>query len=109
MIKNQIIGINVMKWIKWVKIVKLDQQTRWVQVHQGHFKTFEEVPQYALTVTIPTIMSAKKILCLAVGESKAESIKQTLKGDISPHCPASILRQHTHATLLLDKKSAALL
>ena len=92
-----------------VKIVKLDPQTRWVQVDQGHFKTFEEVPKYALTLTIPTIMSAKKILCLAAGEKKADIIKQTLKGDISPHCPASILRQHPDATLLLDKKSAALL
>ncbi len=92
-----------------VKIVKLDPQTRWVQVHQGHFQTFEQVPQYALTVTIPTIMSAKKILCLATGENKAEIIQQTLKGDISPHCPASILRQHSDATLLLDSKSAGLL
>ena len=92
-----------------VKIVKLDQQTRSVQVNQGHFFTLEKVPKYALTVTIPTIMSAKKILCLALGENKAEIIKQTLKGEVATLCPASILRQHSQATLLLDKKSAALL
>ncbi|MGK7957544.1 MAG: glucosamine-6-phosphate deaminase [Crocosphaera sp.] len=92
-----------------VKIVQLDPETRWVQVRQGHFKTFEEVPKYALTLTIPTIMSAKKILCLATGENKAEIIQQTIKGDVSAHCPASILRQHSDSTLLLDKKSAALL
>ena len=92
-----------------VKIVKLDPQTRWVQVHQGHFQTFEQVPKYALTLTIPTIMSANKILCLATGKNKPEIIQQTIKGDISPHCPASVLRQHSDATLLLDKTSAALL
>ena len=92
-----------------VKIVKLDPQTRQVQVNQGHFSTLEQVPKYALTLTIPTIMSAKKILCLALGENKAEIIRQTLKGEISTLCPASILRQHSHATLLLDKKSAAFL
>ena len=54
-------------------------------------------------------MSAKKILCLALGENKAEIIKQTLKGEVATLCPASILRQHSQATLLLDKKSAALL
>ncbi|MDJ0578540.1 glucosamine-6-phosphate deaminase [Crocosphaera sp.] len=92
-----------------VKIVKLDPQTRSAQVNQGHFYILEKVPKYAFTVTIPTIMSAKKILCLALGEKKAKIIRQTLKGKISPLCPASILRRHSQATLLLDKKSAALL
>ena len=76
-----------------VKIVKLDQQTRWVQVNQGHFKTLDQVPKYALTVTIPAILSAQKILCLAVGENKADIIQKTLKDDISPNCPASFLRK----------------
>ena len=94
---------------RWVKIVKLDQQTRWGQVHQGHFPTFEEVPKYALTVTIPTILSAKKIICLAIGKNKTEIIKEMLQGDISTQCPASVLRQHSDATLFLDKQSAKLL
>jgi glucosamine-6-phosphate deaminase len=89
--------------------VQLDQQTRWVQVHQGHFKTFEEVPKYALTVTIPTILSAKKILCLATGKNKAETIKEMLQGEISPQCPASILRQHSDAFLLLDKEVSSII
>ncbi|WP_107668184.1 glucosamine-6-phosphate deaminase [Cyanothece sp. BG0011] len=93
----------------WVKIVKLDQQTRWMQVSQGHFKEFDQVPKYALTVTIPTILSAKKIICLAPGENKAEIIQQMLQEAISTQCPASILRKHSDATLFLDKKSAALL
>ncbi|MEA5532398.1 glucosamine-6-phosphate deaminase [Crocosphaera sp. XPORK-15E] len=94
---------------RWVKIVRLDQQTRWVQVHQGHFQDFERVPKYAVTVTIPTILSAQKIICLATGENKAEIIKEILQGGISKHCPASVLRQHSDATLFLDKESAALL
>ncbi|MDJ0845573.1 glucosamine-6-phosphate deaminase [Crocosphaera sp.] len=92
----------------WVKIVQLDQQTRWIQVHQGHFSTFEQVPQYALTLTIPPILSAKKIICLATGKNKAEIIKEMLRGEISPHCPASLLRHHSDTTLLLDKTAARL-
>ena len=93
----------------WVKIVQLDQRTRWIQVHQGHFPTFEKVPKYALTLTIPTILSAKKIICLATGKNKAEIIQEMLRGEISPHCPASILRHHSNATLLLDQTAATLL
>ncbi|MDJ0659207.1 MAG: glucosamine-6-phosphate deaminase [Crocosphaera sp.] len=93
----------------WVKIVQLDQRTRWIQVHQGHFQTFEQVPKYALTLTIPTILSAKKIICLATGKNKAEIIQEMLRSEISPHCPASILRHHSDATLLLDQTAATLL
>lgn len=93
----------------WVKLVRLDQQTRWMQVYQGHFRYFETVPQYAFTVTIPTILSSRKIICLAPGEQKAEIIKEMLRGSISKNCPASVLRQHPDATLCLDKESAQLL
>ena len=94
---------------RWVKLVSLDQQTRWVQVHQGHFQDFEKVPKYAFTVTIPTILSSKKIICLAPGKSKDEVVKIMLKSEISHRCPASVLRQHPDATLFLDQHSARLL
>ncbi|MEM8780152.1 MAG: glucosamine-6-phosphate deaminase [Cyanobacteria bacterium P01_G01_bin.49] len=93
----------------WVKLVRLDQQTRSVQVHQGHFRSFEKVPKYAFTVTIPAILSSKKIICLAPGKNKQEIVKAMLQNEISHHCPASVLRQHSDATLFLDKQSAALL
>jgi len=92
-----------------VKLVKLDKVNRQQQVSTGHFSNIETVPQYAFTVTIPTICSAKKIICLAPETRKANVVKQMLQGAISTECPASILRQQPQATLFLDVNSASLL
>ncbi|KFF41990.1 MAG: 6-phosphogluconolactonase/glucosamine-6- phosphate isomerase/deaminase [Candidatus Atelocyanobacterium thalassa isolate SIO64986] len=92
-----------------VKIVELNIKTRSSQVYQKHFESIDKVPKYALTVTIPMILSAKKILCLALGENKAKIVKVMLRENISSKCPSSFLREHPNAVLLLDKYSASLL
>lgn len=92
-----------------IKLVKLAKQTRQAQVNGGYFPNLKTVPQYAFTLTIPMIMSAQKIFCLAPGAAKAPIIKTTLKDAIAPTCPASILRQHDNAILFLDFDSASLL
>lgn len=92
-----------------IKIVKLESRTRQQQVKGGYFSTIETVPQYAYTLTIPTICAAKKIICLAGGKRKAEIVKTILRGKISASVPASILQQQPQATLFLDRDSACLL
>jgi len=90
-----------------VKLVKLDSICRNQQVKQGHFPNIDAVPPYAFTLTIPTLCSARKLLCLAQGTRKATIVKETLHGNISTACPATILRQQPQASLLLDPESAA--
>lgn len=90
-----------------VKLVKLDKVTRQQQVNQNYFPTIEAVPQYAFTLTIPTICSAKKILCLAPEKRKASMVKAMLSEPISTAIPASILRSQSRATLFLDVDSAS--
>jgi glucosamine-6-phosphate deaminase len=92
-----------------VKLVKLDTVNRQQQVSTGHFPNLETVPQYAFTVTISMICSAKKIICLAPEKRKANIVKKMLQGAISTNFPASILRQKAQATLFLDVNSASLL
>lgn len=92
-----------------VKIVKLDDISRRQQVSQGHFPSVEAMPHYALTITLPTLRLARRLLCLASGSHKASVVKSLLLGPITPQCPASILRRSAQATLLLDKEAAALL
>lgn len=92
-----------------VKIVQLDQPCRQQQVNEGHFPDLQSVPQFALTLTIPALCAAKKMICIAPEKRKAQAVKNTLQGPISTACPASILRQQAHATLLLDADSASLL
>jgi glucosamine-6-phosphate deaminase len=90
-----------------VKLVKLDEINRQQQVSTGYFPSIGSVPQYAFTVTIPTICTAKKIICLAPAQRKAKIIKTMLQGNITPNCPASILRQQPQAILFLDDDSAS--
>ncbi|MBN4005101.1 glucosamine-6-phosphate deaminase [Nostoc sp. LPT] len=92
-----------------VKLVKLDTVNRQQQVSTGHFPNLETVPQYAFTITIPTICSAKKIICLAPEKRKANVVKEMLESYVGKDCPASILRQQPQATLFLDVNSASLL
>ncbi len=90
-----------------IKLVKLDLATRQQQVSEGHFPVLEAVPQYAFTLTIPMICSAKKILCLAPEKRKAVAVKEMLQGSICTTSPASALRTQAQATLFLDADSAS--
>jgi glucosamine-6-phosphate deaminase len=90
-----------------VKLVKLADKSRQQQVNTGFFDRIEAVPQYALTLTLPTICRARRICCLAMGERKAGIVKTMLTGEITPTCPASILRKYPTATLYLDEAAAS--
>jgi len=91
----------------WVKIVKLDERSRRQQVGEGHFPNLAAVPTHAITLTIPALLAAKRILCIVPEARKAEAVEHALLGPITEDCPASILRHAGHAHLLLDQESAA--
>lgn len=90
-----------------VKKVNLDLKCRLQQVHDGCFSKLEDVPEYALTLTIPAIFSARFIFCIAPGKNKAAAVKTTVEGPVSETCPASILKKHSNSVLYLDKDSAS--
>lgn len=92
-----------------VKLVSLDLKCRQQQVNEGHFPSVEQMPQYAYTLTIPTLCAVRKMVCIAPETRKAQAVKDALKGPIDKQCPASVLRTRSNATLLLDVDSAALL
>lgn len=93
----------------WVRITSLDVPCRQQQVNDGEFKTITEVPQSALTLTIPALMSCRSIVCIVPLERKAWAINKALTEPVSEECPASILRTHDDATLFIDKGAAMLL
>ena len=95
--------------LKTVKPVKLDEVCRNQQVNDGCFESIDQVPTHALTVTVPALCRAPYLFCIVPAPSKAWAVRETLTGSIDEHCPASILRTHDHATLYLDRDSAALL
>ncbi len=92
-----------------VKKVELDEICRNQQVNDGCFKTIDEVPKYALTLTIPTLMRAKYHFCIVPAKTKAKAVYDTLYSKIGEHCPATVLRNKENAKLYLDADSSALI
>lgn len=89
----------------WMKRVELDKACREQQVNDGCFASIEEVPTHALTLTIPALMSGKYIYCMVPGALKRPAVTEVLTGEITTSCPASILRTHQNAILILDEAS----
>ena len=94
---------------KLAKVIELGEVSRMQQVHDGCFKTIDEVPKQAITVTIPAFVAASRLHCVVPGPTKSKAVKATLEGPISEACPATVLRRHPNAHLYLDNDSAALL
>lgn len=90
-----------------VKVVELDEVSRRQQVHDGCFAKIDDVPTSAITLTVPTLTRAKYIYCMVPGFNKAGAISYTLNNEISERYPSTVLRNHAHAILYLDKESAS--
>lgn len=90
----------------WVRQANLDMLCRQQQVNDGEFATINDVPQRALTLTIPALMSCKSIVCVVPVDRKADAVRKTLLEPVSEGCPASVLRTHCDASLFVDKGAA---
>jgi glucosamine-6-phosphate deaminase len=90
-----------------VKVVELDEACRRQQVNDGCFGSFDEVPRRALTLTIPTLLGARRLVATVPGVRKAAAVRAALRGPVSTGCPASALRTHAAATLHLDPPAAS--
>ncbi len=92
-----------------VKVVELDRACRLQQVNEGHFAGMADVPTHAITVTIPALLRASRVLAIVPEARKAEPVLAALTGPVSTSCPASALRTVAHTTIHLEPESARLL
>lgn len=90
-----------------VKEVQLDAICRQQQVNDGCFARLDDVPQSALTLTVPALMAGKALFCMVPGSTKRAAVTRTVTGPVETACPASILRTHPAARLYIDKDSGA--
>ena len=90
-------------------VVNLNDACRHQQLGEGWFPTFEDVPQKAISMSIRQIMKSKSIICSVPDERKAKAVYDTLNSEITPACPASIMRNHPDAFLYLDLQSSSLI
>jgi glucosamine-6-phosphate deaminase len=90
-----------------VRIVHLDTICRQQQASEGWFSSLQEVPEIAITVTIPALFRVPELILSVPGPRKSQAVKRMIEEPTSTACPATILRQHPKATLYLDRESAA--
>ncbi len=91
---------------KWVKTVELEEKCKVQQVFDGCFSTVADVPNDAITLTIPTLLSADYLSIVVPGIRKSDAVRDSIYGEISTQCPASILRTHKNAKMFLDFDAA---
>ena len=106
---NGHIGFNEpgLAFEKETHCVNLTEST--IKANARFFKSIDDVPKQAYTMGIKNIMSAKKILLIATGSSKAKAIYDSLYGPITPNVPASILQLHPDVTIVADEDALQLL
>jgi glucosamine-6-phosphate deaminase len=89
----------------WVKEIGLDRVSRKQQVDEGNFPTIEAMPNSALTLTVPCLLSGERLFCVVPGQVKAPAVHRALHDPIGSDCPATALRRHAHCTLYCDQES----
>ncbi|MBE6780111.1 MAG: glucosamine-6-phosphate deaminase [Ruminococcaceae bacterium] len=82
--------------------VVLDEST--IVANARFFESIDDVPKTAITMGMGGIMSAKKVLLIANGQSKKDIIEKAFFGPITPKVPASILQLHNDVTVIFSEK-----
>ena len=90
-------------------VVALDEACRRQQLNEGWFSSLEDVPKYAISMTIRQILKADKILCIVPDARKAQAVKDCFQDRVSSMAPASALQNHAATIVYLDTLSSSLL
>lgn len=64
-------------------------------------------PKEAITMGIGTMMSAKRIILMAWGETKADAVARIVEGKIGSDCPASYFQHHPNVQMFVDEVSGS--
>lgn len=86
--------------------VDLTEET--IEANKRFFASRDDVPRQAYTMGVGTIMNARKVLLIASGADKAEIIRKSFFGPVTPEVPASILQMHPDFTLVCDEAALSL-
>ena len=90
-----------------IKKVALDEVCRQQQVNDGCFEKIDDVPKYALTLTVPTLFNANYLFCTVPAKTKADAVFKTVNNEINEELPATIMRNHDNAIMYCDADSGA--
>ncbi|WP_053374737.1 glucosamine-6-phosphate deaminase [Paenibacillus sp. FJAT-27812] len=87
--------------------VKLKQET--LEANARFFASMDEVPKYAITMGVGSILKANTIVLAVRGADKASIVKEALTGPITTSVPASLLQTHARVIVLLDREAGRML
>jgi glucosamine-6-phosphate deaminase len=87
------------------RLKTLTKQT--IEDNARFFKDEEQVPRFAITMGVGTIMEARRIILLANGKKKAEIVADAIEGPITAQVSASVLQMHPNVTVLLDAEAGS--
>lgn len=104
--RNGHIGFNEpdIKFEAMTHKIHLDEQT--ISDNARFFESIDEVPRYAITMGVKTIMQSRGIILLATGAEKAQAVAGMVHGKITPELPASVLQLHPNVTVIVDEAAA---
>jgi glucosamine-6-phosphate deaminase len=86
------------------RIKTLARQT--IEDNAQYFDRPDDVPIYAITMGVGTILEARQIMLLANGAKKATAIAAAIEGPVTSMCTASALQMHRDTTFFLDREAA---
>lgn len=90
-------------------VVNLDEACRKQQLGEGWFPTLADVPSKAITMSVKQILASRAIVCTVPDQRKAQAVRNSAEGPVTPNVPASALQKHGNCTLFLDEAAASLL
>lgn len=88
-------------------VVDLDEACRRQQYGEGWFKSLEDVPRQAISMSVKQILKSGHVICSVPDRRKAVAVKNTLAHGVNNMYPASILQNHKNCSLFLDMDSAS--
>ena len=87
----------------------VDLKESTIEANKRFFESADDVPKQAYSMGIGTIMRSKKILLVVSGEEKAQALKDSIYGPVTPEVPGSILRFHPDVTIIADEAAKSLI
>ncbi|QDU79732.1 Glucosamine-6-phosphate deaminase 1 [Polystyrenella longa] len=87
------------------RLVALDPKTR--KDAAGEFYGEENVPMQAVTMGVNTIMNARQIIMLALGEHKSKITRIAVEDEVTDQVPSTFLQKHPNSMFVIDSAAAS--
>ena len=87
------------------QVVSLTEET--IEDNSRYFESEADVPRFAVTMGIKSILETRSCLLLASGENKVEAIQKAVEGPVTASVTASALQFHPCVTAIVDEAAAS--